>query len=245
MPPIVGRASVIDGDTIEIRGQRIRLFGIDAPEGRQTCTDVSGALPLRAEGRSGPRLPHQRRCGDLQAQGPGSLRPRSSGLPGLRRGPVGLPPLRRAVRPCGGPRQAAQAGMWSGQFVPPWEWRAEARGRTRLSTGENVERPSTPHLSLVKSGMAPSRRHGNMTAVARLAQRSLRFLGAACQSGSSERPPHPYRALVPYPRGVSPRIDYWVTARVSGSGRAERCKFPRLIAVSANSGVSLLGPDTY
>ena len=35
---ITGQASVIDGDTIEIHGTRIRLHGIDAPESSQTCT---------------------------------------------------------------------------------------------------------------------------------------------------------------------------------------------------------------
>ena len=34
---IYGKAEVIDGDTIKIKGKKIRLFGIDAPEVDQIC----------------------------------------------------------------------------------------------------------------------------------------------------------------------------------------------------------------
>lgn len=41
-PALTGRAKVIDGDSLEVAGERIRLFGIDAPESRQDCADARG-----------------------------------------------------------------------------------------------------------------------------------------------------------------------------------------------------------
>ncbi len=34
--------TVVDGDSLEINGRRIRLIGIDAPEYMQTCEDITG-----------------------------------------------------------------------------------------------------------------------------------------------------------------------------------------------------------
>ena len=39
---LTGRAEAVDGDTLAVGGVRVRLEGIDAPEARQTCTDLSG-----------------------------------------------------------------------------------------------------------------------------------------------------------------------------------------------------------
>lgn len=36
-PPLTGTARVLDGDTLEVAGQKVRLLGLDAPEGRQVC----------------------------------------------------------------------------------------------------------------------------------------------------------------------------------------------------------------
>lgn len=41
-PAFADSVRVIDGDTIELAGQRIRLWGIDAPEQSQTCEGKPG-----------------------------------------------------------------------------------------------------------------------------------------------------------------------------------------------------------
>jgi endonuclease YncB( thermonuclease family) len=38
--PVSGMARIVDGDSLEVAGVRIRLFGIDAPEARQQCRDA-------------------------------------------------------------------------------------------------------------------------------------------------------------------------------------------------------------
>ena len=43
---VTGTASVIDGDTIEVHGQRIRFHGIDAPENRQLCRLDGNLWPI-------------------------------------------------------------------------------------------------------------------------------------------------------------------------------------------------------
>ncbi|MBF0135809.1 MAG: thermonuclease family protein [Magnetococcales bacterium] len=40
--PIVGTATVLDGDTLLVNGQKIRLHGVDAWEHGQTCPDEAG-----------------------------------------------------------------------------------------------------------------------------------------------------------------------------------------------------------
>lgn len=42
--PVTGHARVIDGDSLEIAGVSIRLFGIDAPERNQDCHDGKGTV---------------------------------------------------------------------------------------------------------------------------------------------------------------------------------------------------------
>jgi endonuclease YncB( thermonuclease family) len=44
---LAGQASIIDGDTLEIHGTRVRLWGIDAPESRPRLPIDSGKVKFR------------------------------------------------------------------------------------------------------------------------------------------------------------------------------------------------------
>ena len=139
---IVGRALVVDGDTIEIHGQRIRLFGIDAPEGGQTCED--------AVGRS-------YRCGQKAAlvldarigEGVVTCEPKDTDRYGrpvaicrvfgedLGAWMVGLG-WALAYRdystryvPAEELAHSRHLGLWTGRFTPPWDWRRERRNGER------------------------------------------------------------------------------------------------------------------
>ncbi|MBB4053533.1 endonuclease YncB(thermonuclease family) [Devosia subaequoris] len=139
--PLIGRASVIDGDTIEIAGERVRINGIDAPESSQLCQDqhqrsyrcgaiAAGALdkllaqsrPLRCEFVE--RDQYGRVVGDcFRADG-------VNVAAALVRAGMALDWPRYSSGAYANEQSvaaAAKAGLWQGEFQPPWEWRAEQR----------------------------------------------------------------------------------------------------------------------
>jgi endonuclease YncB( thermonuclease family) len=52
---IIGRASVVDGDTLDIHGARVRHWGIDAPEADQLCRG-DDSLPYRCGSTAADKL---------------------------------------------------------------------------------------------------------------------------------------------------------------------------------------------
>ena len=136
-----GRADVIDGDTIAIRGEpaRLRLYGIDAPEGKQTCSDPGGrpylcgsrsadalATIIGHNGRVTCRAEDRDRYGRIVATCEANGREINAEM--IRQGWAVEYEQYSDGRYSDEEEEArsAKRGLWAGTFVKPWEWR---RGR--------------------------------------------------------------------------------------------------------------------
>ncbi len=135
---ISGYAIVIDGDTIDIGGTRIRLFGIDAPEGAQHCRRsdntewdcaVEATLALRRHVSNRPVSCIQRhidRYGRSVCQCTVEGEDINAWLVANGWALAYRRYSREYVRH-ESEAQAAHRGIWAGDFEMPWDWRRRMR----------------------------------------------------------------------------------------------------------------------
>ena len=134
---ITGQARVIDGDTLDIDGQRIRLHGIDAPETKQLCRrdgerwrcgkDATNALktflgsrPVSCEERDRDR--YRRVVAKCSVDGVDIGEWMVSQGWGVAYYLYSYDYSRAEQR-----AKSARRGMWAVEFEKPWEWRRKAR----------------------------------------------------------------------------------------------------------------------
>jgi endonuclease YncB( thermonuclease family) len=138
----VARADqVIDGNTLVVEGQQMRLFGVDAFEPSQTCLDRQGrpwhcgtaAQAALAELVQGGAIA----CVVVTDEPNDGYIARCTGRDGIDLGGylvrAGLaladPQAGKVYLADQAAAKAAEVGAWSGTFSPPWRWRSEQQGK--------------------------------------------------------------------------------------------------------------------
>ncbi len=128
-------ARVIDGDTLELSaGERIRLWGVDAVEGDQVCQRDGRPWRCGDDATAALRAlvgDHDLTCWAVGRDRYGrtvatyTVNGQDVGAAMVRRG--WALDFERYSRGAYAAEQLeaeqAQRGLWSGSFIPPWEWR--------------------------------------------------------------------------------------------------------------------------
>ena len=143
-----GRASVIDGDTIEIHGSRIRLRRVDAPEAAQICEDRKGSpwrcgqhAALALDRFIGQRVVHCSELGtDKYRRILASCRVGRDDLGEwlIREGwAISYLDRKGLYREAQDAAETGKRGIWSGRFERPSQWRKDKKKRSGSLPREN------------------------------------------------------------------------------------------------------------
>ncbi len=132
------RVGVVDGDTLTMGNERLRIHGIDAPEMAQTCERQAGRYACGEAARTAmagilgrgvvacqhlDTDQYRRRivrCHDDQGRDIGAELVRQGWALAFTRYATDYVPQEAAAR-------AARRGLWEGRFDAPWDWRARQR----------------------------------------------------------------------------------------------------------------------
>ncbi|MCJ2131258.1 thermonuclease family protein [Methylobacterium sp. E-045] len=139
--PNTGRASVVDGDTLDIGGTLIRLHGIDAPESGQLCQDRAGkdfccgqAAALALANRIGSTpVSCDPRNTDKYGRTVAVCRKGADDLNGWLVAQGHAIAYRRYSEdyvPAEDTAKAGKLGIWAGSFTAPGDWRKGERAMT-------------------------------------------------------------------------------------------------------------------
>lgn len=141
-PDLAQKVGVIDGDTLEIDGQPIQLYGIDAPELGQICDRKGNLWPCGVEAahalkklvslgqppiRCSPWEQADRSQAGSETAQVCEIGERNLALTMLHTGysvalPDSFPDYTEAEKEA----RSANLGLWQGDFLLPWEWRESA-----------------------------------------------------------------------------------------------------------------------
>jgi endonuclease YncB( thermonuclease family) len=135
---VTGTASVVDADTLDIHGERIRLVGVDAPESKQQCRNGQGTLyrcgQIAANAldlwiNSNPvtcAIEDKDRYG--RSLGQCSVRGESVQEWLVANGhALAYRSYSKQYVPAEEKAHAEKVGIWASTFIEPWDWRKGVR----------------------------------------------------------------------------------------------------------------------